>query len=434
MTLFPILVVAVSLIELTNGEVMATWEQKAAFPGGGRHHPITFANTTHGFVVTGSTYVDQYSSDFWAYEAATDTWTDLSDTPSAFPGVGRSFAYGVASTTDCSNSKAYLGFGASATSRLTDFWELDMNTLKWRQLADFPGFGRRHPAMNWIEPMNEIHVGLGDGVGGNYKDWWAYDIASDSWRQLNDFPSTPRHHPFYFAIGRNSYAGLGHSPGAIERDWYRYDSVDESWISEDDFVSYELSTNGVSTTEARVAGTQFAASGSCNGDRRTYGFILSGDGDDHGTMATGEFHFFDPYSSEDGNDDVSRGIWHPLPPHPGYSRWAPGSFVVGSQVYFLGGYDRTLQMLFDDVWMIDLEPLFKELEEDASNNIWIGSGDLLGNDATSTSEETEVPTILSSGGDSSGGDSSSSTTSSAASKVKAHFLIALAVTVASCLC
>ena len=252
-------------------------------------------------------------------------------------------------------------------------------------------------------------------------------------RQLNDFPSTPRHHPFYFAIGRNSYAGLGHSPGAIERDWYRYDSVDESWNAEDDFVSYELSTNALSTTEARVAGTQFAASGSCNGDRRPYGFILSGDGDDHGTMGTGEFHLFDPYSSEDGND-VSRGIWHPLPPHPGYSRWAPGSFVVGSRVYFLGGYDRALQMLFDDVWMIDLEPLFKELEEDTSNNIWIGSGDLLGNDATSTSEETEVPTILSSGGDSSGGDSSSSTTSSAASKVKAHFLIALAVTVASCLC
>ena len=340
-----------------------SWEARAEFPGGGRHHPITFANATHGFVLTGSTVKASYTSDFWVYEAETDTWTDLSGTDSAFPGAPRSFGYGVASTSDCGNTKAYLGFGAGENSdRLVDWWEFDMSTHGWRQLADFPGEGRRHPAMNFVEPKGEIHVGLGDGYFGNYKDYWSYNIATDAWKQLDDFPSSERHHPFYFAIGADSYVGLGHSTGSdpyIERDWYRYDALEGTWNRENDFASYALLSNTLngespSTTEARVAGTQFSVAGSCASER-TLGFVLSGDGDDHGPMATGEFHVFDP------SDD---SIWHVLPPHPGFSRWAPGSFVLqgSSKAYLFGGYDRQESTMFADLWEIDLEPLFDEEE------------------------------------------------------------------------
>ena len=52
--------------------------------------------------------------------------------------------YGVSSTLDCGNSKAYLGFGAAESpQRLSDWWEFDMSTSAWRQLADFPGEPRR---------------------------------------------------------------------------------------------------------------------------------------------------------------------------------------------------------------------------------------------------------------------------------------------------
>lgn len=253
-----------------------------------------------------------------------------------------------------------------------------MSTHNWRQLAEFPGEGRRHPAMNFVEPVGEIHVGLGDGYSGNYNDWWSYNIENDEWRQLDDFPSSKRHHPFYFSIDTDSYVGLGHSSGYapfIERDWYRYDSLDGTWNREEDFASYSLGTLSSSendsmnidididrtssmpvpvTTEARVAGTQFSVAGSCNSDQ-TLGFVLSGDGDDHRAMETGEFHVFDP-----ANDDNS--IWHSLPPHPGFSRWAPGSFVLqgSSRAYLLGGYDRQSQELFSDLWTIDLEPLFDD--------------------------------------------------------------------------
>ena len=269
-----------------------------------------------------------------------------------------------------------------------------MSTHNWKRLAEFPGNGRKHPAINFVEPVGEIHVGLGDGNGGNYNDWWSYSIANDEWQQLADFPSSPRHHPFYFSIDTDSYVGFGHSSSYIERDLYRYDSLERTWNREEDFASYALggdinSTDTLSsaigrntvalpvTTEARVAGTQFAITGSCNNsdNQQTYGFILSGDGDDHGYMETGEFHVFNPMTSEDEYSPA----WYSLPPHPGFSRWAPGSFVLqgSSQVYMIGGYDRRMGILYADMWTINLDPLFDDdggmVSDDATNDIYSSS-------------------------------------------------------------
>jgi N-acetylneuraminic acid mutarotase len=355
------------------------WESRTDYPGAGRHHPITFANESHGFLLTGSTNFLSATSDFYMYNEATDEWTDLTLTASAFPGKARSFGYGLVLNIPQS-AKAYLGFGAAQNGeRLSDLWEFDMTTHAWKELAEFPGPGRRHPAMvpvaisenNW-----EIQVGLGDGVVGgsfsNLNDWWSYSIASDEWSGRPDFPSSKRHHPFYFGIGNTSYAGFGHAASAIERDWYSFHASTQNWKREIDLASYEVVlTDGEytyseepTTTEARVAGTQFSIelpSGSL-------GFVLSGDGDDHRTMEHGEFHAF--YPSENGMglegpnnaDGISSSWWRQLPPHPGTSRWAPGSFVMRgtARAYFTSGLDRATQIRFADLWMIDLSPLFAQ--------------------------------------------------------------------------
>ena len=74
--------------------------------------------------------------------------------------------------------------------------------------------------------------------------------------------------------------------------------------------------------EARVAGTQFSYNGK--------GYVLSGDGDDHGPLDEGEFWEYDPSSDS----------WTQLPSHPGNAIWAPGCFVIGCNVYFLLGQDN----------------------------------------------------------------------------------------------
>lgn len=340
------------------------WERKAEIPGPGRHHPITFANETHAFYLTGTTSQSTFTNDFYMYEEATDQWTDLSSSRSAFPGKARSFGYGIV-LNEALNTKAYLGFGAALDGeRLSDWWEFDMETHVWKRLADFSGSGRRHPAMVPVLRNSthwEIHVGLGDGSTGNFNDWYSYDVNTNTWTQMPDFPSSKRHHPFYFGIGNLSFAGLGHSDGFdpyIERDWYQFDG--SQWIREPDFASYSVSDDGIISTdpvstEARVAGTEF----SIELPSAALGFVLSGDGDDHRTMETGEFHAF--YPSIDG----AASWWRELPPHPGQSRWAPGSFVMrgSARAYFTSGYDRVDQVLYNDLWTIDLSPLFAAMED-----------------------------------------------------------------------
>ena len=292
------------------------WEQKADHPGDGRHHPITFAIDSMGYLLTGSTNVQGVTDDFYQYDPVSDSWTTLPD----FPGPARSFAYGAAT-----DSKGYIGFGQSTNTYLNDLWEYDPVTGNWTELASCPCTGRLHPA--FVIQDQRIFVGLGNAPN-NFKDWWEYNIETDSWRQLADLPGAHRHHPFYFAAGGYVYAGLGHGAGIFD-DWYRWNLDTETWDQMDDLPS-----------QGRVAGTQLNIN-----DR---GFILSGDGEDHNTMPTGEFWEY----------DLLTDTWTELPPHPGVSRWAPGSFAIGNTVYFTSGEVRTGNPnagLKNDLWSFDLD-------------------------------------------------------------------------------
>ena len=196
-----------------------------------------------------------------------------------------------------------------------------------------------------VEVPGKIYVGLGDGVVNgkwqNLADFYEYDISSDEWTQIEEIPGIARHHPYYFGIGDVVYVGLGHSSQGILRDWYKLESGPESntptWTKLADFESHLENGNRI-TSEGRVAGTQGKI------DDCELGFVLSGDGDDHGWMKHGEFHLYDPESD----------TWMALPPHPGFSRWAPGSFVIGKRVFFTSGVDRKKRQVFNDLWEMDL--------------------------------------------------------------------------------
>ena len=282
-----------------------SWNQVSNFIEDGRHHPITFANDNYGFVVCGS-----YTNDVFKYDKLNDSWTQLQD----FPATGRGYSYGVTV-----GNKAYMGLGSTSNGLYpNDWWEYDMDNDSWAQKSSLPTDGRNHPAM--IAINNKIYMGCGSNDNGNLGDWWEYDITNDAWSQKTSIIGNDRHHPFYFGIGDYAYVGFGHgsSPVAgsnptsyIYNDFYRYDPTNDNWIQLSNFPS-----------EARVAGTQFSYNGK--------GYILSGDGDNHGPLDSGEFWEYNPL-----NDS-----WNQLPSHPGGAIWAPGNFVIGCDVYFLLGQNR----------------------------------------------------------------------------------------------
>lgn len=272
---------------------------------------------------------DQRTKGFFRYNPVVDKWTVLND----FPGAARGFAIGVEH-----QAVGYLGFGIDGSNYLNDFWKFDTASMSWTQLASCPCVGRIHPSMVAVNGF--IYVGLGSDDQGDLKDWWKYDIANNTWTALPDLPGPGRHHPFQFAANGNVYAGLGHSGNTIFTDWYQLNTSTDTWQKMNDFPA-----------EGRVAGTQFHF-----GHR---GFILSGDGDNHSTMATGEF-----WEYNDSTDS-----WIQLTPHPGRSRCAPGSFIIKNDVYFFGGLDRFASVLSKKAYKFSLAGNVGLSEQDTESGL-----------------------------------------------------------------
>jgi N-acetylneuraminic acid mutarotase len=316
-------ILLVLFLSFLNSLWAQQWTQVADIPQG-RHHPVTWGIDGVGYMVTGSNFSNNPTRSFYRYNPTTDSWANMG----LFPGLARSFAIGTVY-----NGKGYMGFGATSNNYLNDLWEYDPNSNTWNQLASCPCAGRRHPS--FVAIGDAIYIGLGDGVAGNLADWWKYDMTSDSWTQLPNLPGAGRHHPFQFVSNGQIYAGMGHSGPIIFNDWYKLDPATDTWTTLNNFPG-----------EARVAGTQF--------HHANKGYVLSGDGDNHSTMATGEF-----WSYNDTTDS-----WTQLPSHPGVSRWAPGSFIVNDEVYLIGGLNRQTQSLASTSYKYSL-PSTVSLEEES---------------------------------------------------------------------
>ena len=314
---FPLTLVAILFSLLSFSQ---SWTELSSYPGNanGRNHPVTFALNGYGYVVTGN-YISDQLDEVLKYDPVNDSWSVLPP----FPGGERGYAYGVTT-----GNKAYMGFGYSfefqtGQTYWDDFWEFEPNTETWTQLTSCPCTPRTHPAM--VATDTKIYVGLGGAEGGiDLKDWWEYDIATDVWTQKTDFPSTERHHPYYFEIDNIPYVGFGHHGANIFNDFYKYDPATDSWT-----------TLGLLPAQGRVAGTQFSLNGK--------GYILSGQGETHDNLPTGEFWEYDPQTD----------TWTDLLPHPGTGRWAPGTFIIDGLVYMTGG-----ETILDerDLWVFDFSP------------------------------------------------------------------------------
>lgn len=334
---------------LSFGQV---WEDKASLPAGAsdRHHPITFQIAGTGYLLTGGRPFSGVLTDFYSYDPIVDSWTTLPE----FPGPSRGFGYGVSSGT-----KGYVGFGLYETDAGTDFtvlndwWEFDPVSGTWTELASCPCIQRFHPAM--VHVNDKIYVGLGANEFGDLGDWWEYDIPTDTWTEKTPFPSTERHHPFYFGLGEYVYVGFGHHTSSIFNDFYRYDPATDTWLTLNDFPA-----------QGRVAGTQFTNLGR--------GYILSGQGETHNNLPTGEFWEYKPESDS----------WEELDAHPGGGRWAPGSFVIDNTVYLTCGRTNTgdesdlMAYSFETFTEVEEEPLsdLTVSPNPSENGIFNFSGDI----------------------------------------------------------
>ncbi len=280
------------LVQYINAQ---TWESLNE-PPFLRHH-------TNGFGVEDGAYVfegvsgNQYSNAFWKYDATNDSWTQISD----FPGEARALAIG-----DDWDGKYYYGFGSKGSGQgnyLSDLWVFDPVDESFTQLPSCPCQGREHPAL--IAHNDKVFVGSGSFWNGDLDDWWEYDISTQEWTARPFIPGGERHHPYHFAAGEHVYVGGGH-----RTNWLQYDIANMTWTTIDNAPG------------GRVAGTQFNYDGK--------GYVLAGDNAQHSAHVPNATSFMRYIPGEDR--------WETLPPLPAtIGRWAPASFIIGTQVYFMGG-------------------------------------------------------------------------------------------------
>lgn len=155
-----------------------TWKMTRQFPDGWVFSSVSFSSDRYGYMVggsknTGSAIVNLNST--WRYDPLNDIWTKLSD----FPGLA--FSDGVSFTLD---NKAYVIEGNISIQPYIgrDTWAFDFATEKWTQVANIPSAAGTVGAFAFAT-QNRGYVGGGttnttDGVSSAV---FEYNPNSNSW-------------------------------------------------------------------------------------------------------------------------------------------------------------------------------------------------------------------------------------------------------------
>jgi N-acetylneuraminic acid mutarotase len=226
-----LMLLAVSAIACSKDEdpaaSLGSWVQQNDFPGEGRTSALSFSVQGKGYWVLGGNTTNSFLREIWAYDPATDSWTQKNDFPFDVPGVAAA----------ASNEKGYV------MSYSGSLYEYSPVADTWKFLSLFPGGNR--PGMAAFALGGNLYFGTGNGVifdANNqppvFKDFWKYDVSQNKWTAITDFPGVARTEAVSFVIGEKGYVGLGfNGVGAppIYKDVWSYDATSASWTQVADF-------------------------------------------------------------------------------------------------------------------------------------------------------------------------------------------------------
>jgi N-acetylneuraminic acid mutarotase len=130
-------------------------------------------------------------NDTWAYDPATNTWTDLQPAGSLPPARSGPMVY------DPVSGKVFM-FGGCAdamdpSTYLNDTWVYDPAANTWTELhptGDLPPARNGHMMVYEPDSMQVILFG-GAGASASLNDTWAYDPAANTWTELQPGGSLP---------------------------------------------------------------------------------------------------------------------------------------------------------------------------------------------------------------------------------------------------
>lgn len=297
------------------------------FGGIPRSSAVSFVIADSAYVGTG--YSNQLNSlkDFWKFNSATKSWSQMAD----FGGVIRNDAVGFAA-----NGKGYIGLGynTNAETYLKDFWSYDATGNKWTAVAGtFPGTARQYASVFVVS--DKAYVGLGYDGTNLLQDIYKFDPATGAWTEAMSF-SNKRRGAVAFSLNGKGYLGFGvNNSGVYRSDLWEFDPTAGngvgSWtlkttLKEDDkeqgrafsvplilgdkvYLVGGMSGSALSTVwEWASASDTWTQRTSFEGSARNYaiGFVVGGK-PYYGTGASGtrfdDMWSFDPNATQDDDDN-----------------------------------------------------------------------------------------------------------------------------------
>lgn len=287
----------------------AAWIQKAPFGGTAKHRCMGFSIGNKGYIGGGhiNSGITINYKDFWEYDPATNSWTQIADFGGGYRYHGTSFTVG---------NYGYVGLGENENSEYkNDFWKYIPLINTWVQVANFPGEARRG-ACSFVLG-DTAYVGTGQANSGYKTDFYKYSFSSNTWQAIAPFIGQARSSAVAFSNNGKGYVGTGHIIGNDTKDFYCYDPVTNSWIQKSD----------VGLTNRQDA-TGFVING--------IGYI--GTGND----VAGDFNFDDFWAY-----DFDTDTWNQIADFDGQGRRYMVSFVINNVAYCGTGTNGTN---FRDFW------------------------------------------------------------------------------------
>jgi N-acetylneuraminic acid mutarotase len=209
-----------------------SWSQIADLPGPGRMYAAAFSMGFNGFVGTGKTgngtSPSTYASDFYMFDPFSNNWSSIPDYP-----IPCAYAIGLGTRANADN-RGYVGLGIDAGLNTQNaFYQLTGSSiidLTWTPRAPFGGTGRAYATA--FNVGNAGFVGFGiDNTNTVNNDLWHYDIYTDTWTQKTSCPGSIRFAASAFAIGPVGYITGGTDNATALNDLWAYNALTDNWSS-----------------------------------------------------------------------------------------------------------------------------------------------------------------------------------------------------------
>lgn len=206
----------------TDTSAIGNWIRSTPFKGSRRSGAVVFTIGNKAYIGLGYNG-DQYFTDMYEYDLDLGFWKTMAP----FTGVPRERAVAFAI-----DGKAYIGLGYNRDQdkeELGDFWMYDPAADTWTQLNNFGGSPRYNAISFAINGKG--YVGTGND-GSNYDgDFWEYDPVADSWQEIVSYPGQKREEAATFVLDGKAYVCTGRNNGITDNDFYEFDPATKTWTN-----------------------------------------------------------------------------------------------------------------------------------------------------------------------------------------------------------